>query len=41
MGEHTWKQFIYLSQKLGRSTHPERKGVGVFPNEEEGSKEVI
>ena len=40
MGEHTEKQFIYLSQKLGRNTHPEGKGVGVLSNEEEYSKEV-
>ena len=32
MGEHTEKQFIDLSQKLGRNTHPERKGVGVLSN---------
>ena len=41
MGEHTEKQFIYLSQKLGRNTHPERNGVGILPNEEECSQEVI
>ena len=35
MGEHTEKKFIYLSQKLGRNTHPERKDVGNLSNEEE------
>ena len=33
MGEHTEKQFVYLRQKQGRKTHPERKGVGIPPNE--------
>ena len=41
MGEHTEKLFIYVSQKLGRNTHPERKGMGVLSNEEERNKEVI
>ena len=27
--------------KTGRDAHPERKGVGVLPREEECSKEVI
>ena len=38
MREHTEKQFIYLSQKQGRSTHPERS-AGVLNDEH--SKEVI
>ena len=41
MGEHTEKQFVYLRQKQGRNTHPERWGMGIPPNEEECSKEVI
>ena len=41
MGEHTEKQFVYLRQKLGRNTHPERKGVGVLSKEQESSEEVI
>ena len=38
MGEHTEKQFIYLCQRKGRGTHPERS-VGVLS--EEYSKEVV
>ena len=38
MGEHTEKQFVYLRQKLGRNTHPERKGMGILSNKEECSK---
>ena len=30
MGEHTGKQFVYLSQKQGRNARPERKGMGVL-----------
>ena len=41
MGEHTEKHFVYLRQKQGRNTHPERKGLGILPNEKECSKEVI
>ena len=41
MGEHTEKQFVCLRQKQGRDAHPESKGVGVLPNEEERSKEVV
>ena len=41
VGEHTEKQFIYLRQKQGRDTHLKRKGVGVLPNEEECTREVI
>ena len=40
MGEHREKQFIYLRQRQGRNTHLERKGMGIFLNEEEHSKEV-
>ena len=39
IGEHTEKQFIHLSQKQGRNTHPKR--CAGFLNEEECSKEVI
>ena len=35
------RQFVYLTLKQGRNTHPERKGMGVLSNEEEHSKEVI
>ena len=38
MAEHTEKQFTYLSQKQGRNTYPERKGMGILSNEEERSK---
>ena len=41
MGEHTEKQLVYLRQKQGRNTHPERKGVGVLPNEEKYGEEVV
>ena len=41
VGEHTEKQFVYLRQKQGRNTHPERKGVGILSNEEKCSKEVV
>ena len=41
MGEHTEKQFVFLRQKQGRDTHPERKYVVILPNEEEHSKEVV
>ena len=34
MGKHTEKQFVYLSQQLGRNTHPERKDMGVLSKEE-------
>ena len=34
VGKHTEKQFVYLSQQLGRNTHPERKDTGVLSNEE-------
>lgn len=40
MGEHREKQFTYLRQRQGRNTYLERKGMGIFPNEEEHSKEV-
>lgn len=40
MGGHAEKQFIYLRQRQGRNTHLERKGMGIFPKEEERSKEV-
>ena len=35
MGEHRGKQFVYLTQKQGRDTHPERKGMVILCNEEE------
>ena len=38
VGEHTEK---LLRQKQGWDTHLERKGVGVLPNEEERTREVI
>ena len=38
MGEHTRKQFVYLTQKQGRDTRSERKGMGILSNEEEPSK---
>ena len=38
MGEHTGKQFVYLTQKQGRDTHSERKGMGILSNEEEPIK---
>ena len=38
MGEHTGKQFAYLTQNQGRDTHPEKKGMGIVSSEEEGSK---
>ena len=38
VGEHTEKQF---AQKQGRDAHPERKGVGILPNEEECSKGAV
>ena len=38
MEEHTQKKFIYLRQKQGRNTIPERKGMGVRSNEEKHSK---
>ena len=41
MGEHTDKQFIYLSQKQDRNTYSEKKGMGILSDEEEHSKEVI
>lgn len=41
MGEHTDKQFIYLSQKQDRNTYSEKKGMGILSGEEEHSKEVI
>ena len=34
VGKHTEKQFVYLSQQLGRNTHPERKDMGVLSKEE-------
>ena len=41
MGEHTDRQFVYVRQKQGRNTHPEKKGMGILSNEEERSREVI
>ena len=41
MGEHTDKQFIYLSQKQDRNTYSEKKGMGILSGEEEHSKEMI
>ena len=41
MGEHTVKQFIYLSQKQDRNTYSEKKGMGILFGEEEHSKEMI
>ena len=41
MWESTEKQFIYVRQKQGRNTHPERKGMGILSNEEEHSKEAV
>ena len=38
MGEHTGKEFVYLTQKQGRDTYPERKNISIFDNEEECSK---
>lgn len=43
MGEHTEKQFVFFfffRQKQDRNTLPERKGVGILPNEE-CSKEAV
>ena len=40
MGAYTEKT-VYLRQKQGRKTHPERKGMGVLSNEEEHSKEAV
>ena len=37
--EHTGKQFVYPTQKLGRETHPE-SGVGVL-DEQERNMEVM
>ena len=37
-GEHGWKQFVNPTQKQGRNTHSERKGMGIPSKEEEGSK---
>ena len=34
MVEHTGKQSVYPTQKHGRYTHPERKGMGILSNEE-------
>ena len=34
MGEHTGKEFVYLTQKQGRDTYPERKDTSIFYNEE-------
>ena len=34
------REIVHISEKLGRNTHPQRKGVGVLSNEEEHSKEV-
>ena len=34
------RKTVYPTQKQGRDVHPERKGMGIFPNEEEHSKEV-
>ena len=39
--ERTHREVFYISEKLGRNTHPQRKGVGVLSNEEEHSKKVI
>ena len=39
MGDHTGKQFVYPTQKLGRETHPE-SGVGVL-DEQERNMEVM
>ena len=38
MGEHTEKQVGYLRLKLGRDTHPERRGMVVLSKEEKQSK---
>ena len=38
MGEHTGKQLLSPTQKQGRDTHPERKGMGIPSNKEECSK---
>jgi len=37
MGDHTGKQFVYLTRKQGRDTPPERKGTDIVSNEEECS----
>ena len=34
VGKQTEKQFVYLSQQLGRTTYPERKDMGVLSKEE-------
>ena len=34
VGKHTKKQFVYLSQQIGRNIHSERKDMGVLSNEE-------
>ena len=38
IGEHRWKQFVNPTQKQGRNTHSERKGMGILSKEEEGSE---
>ena len=38
MGKPTGKQFVYLTQKQGRDTHPEREGMDILSNEEEGAQ---
>ena len=34
MGEHTGKQFDYMTQKQGRDIHSERNGMDILSNEE-------
>ena len=39
MAKHTEKQVVYLRQKQGRNTPPERKGMSILSNEEECSSQ--
>ena len=41
MWKITQRKFVYLGQKQGRSTHPERNSAGVPPKEEEHGKEAV
>ena len=40
-GGTSQRKTVYLGQKQGRNIPQERKGVGIFPNEEECSKEAV
>ena len=41
MWKITQRKVVYLGQKQGRSTHPERNSAGVPPKEEEHGKEAV